>query len=147
MANATKNARKSSNCFGVAEHQAARLDKTERRVIEGARLVVQVDDGGEHQHRAGHRVEEELDGRVDAPLVSPDADQEVHRDERDFPEHVEKEQVERCEDADYSEFQEKQEGVVHLLPLPDVVPGDQYAMGVSNVDRTISQRLTPSMPT
>src|SRR6267143_389480 len=30
---------------------------------------------------------------VDAVVVAPDADQEVHRDEADFPEHVEQEKI------------------------------------------------------
>ena len=41
----------------------------------------QRDDGDQHQHAAGHRVEDELHRRVDAPLVAPDPDEEVHRDE------------------------------------------------------------------
>ena len=45
----------------------------------------------QHQHRSGHRVQEELDRRVDAAVVAPDADQEIHRHQRDFPEHVEQE--------------------------------------------------------
>ncbi len=54
-------------------------------------------------------VQEELDGGVDAAVVAPDADQEVHRHQRDFPEHVEQEQVLRDEDADQAEFEQQQE--------------------------------------
>ena len=46
--------------------------------------------------------------------MAPDADQEVHRNERDFPEHVEQEQVERGEHADHTELQQQQEGVEHF---------------------------------
>ncbi len=46
---------------------------------------------------------------VDAALVAPDADQEVHGDQRNFPEDEEQEQVERAEDADQPEFEQQQE--------------------------------------
>jgi hypothetical protein len=81
-------------------------------------LVVDVDDRRQHQHRAGHGVEEELDGGVDAAVVAPDADQEVHRHQADFPEDVEEEQVLRQEDADQAEFQQQQEGVEFLARDP-----------------------------
>ena len=41
-----------------------------------------------------------FDGGVDAALVPPDPDEEIHRDEHQFPEEVEQEQIERQEDAD-----------------------------------------------
>ena len=40
-----------------------------------------------------------FDGGVDAALVTPDRDQEVHRDQHQFPDEVEQEQIERQEDA------------------------------------------------
>ena len=51
-------------------------------------------DRHEHERRADHRVEEELRRRVDATLVPPAADEEVHRDEDDLEEDEEQEQVE-----------------------------------------------------
>ena len=51
----------------------------------------------QHEDAAGQRVEEELDGRVLVARAAPDADEEVHRQEHDLPEHVEEEEVERDE--------------------------------------------------
>ena len=62
-------------------------------------VVVEGDDGQQHQHRAGQGVEEELDGRVLLARAAPDADEEVHRQEHDLPEHVEEEHVEGGEGA------------------------------------------------
>ena len=39
-------------------------------------------------------IQEELDGRVQAPRPAPDPDDEVHRDQHDLPEDVEQEEVE-----------------------------------------------------
>ena len=63
----------------------------------GSRREVEVEQRDQHQHRAEQRVEEELDRRVLVPRAAPDADQEVHRQEHDFPEDVEEEEVERDE--------------------------------------------------
>src|SRR5262249_40161620 len=101
--------------FGRREGETPTLEQVdEARVVERAALVEQVDDRDQHQHRPGHRVEEELDGRVDAPLVAPDADQEIHRNKAHFPEHVEEEQVERYENADQSELEQQQKGMEFL---------------------------------
>ena len=73
----------------------------DRERVEPGRLV-EDEERDQHQHAARERVEEELHGGVDAPLVAPDPDEEVHRDEHRLPEHVEEEEVERDEDADHA---------------------------------------------
>ena len=78
-------------------------------------------DSREHQQPAEQRVDEELHGGVDAPLVAPVPDQEVHRDEHPFPEHVEQEEVAGQEDAGDRRLEnEKQrhEELRVLLDLP-----------------------------
>ena len=54
--------------------------------------------------RAGDGEEEELDRGVDAVRAAPDADEEVHRQQRQLEEDVEEEQVGRDEDADHRRF-------------------------------------------
>ena len=81
----------------------------------------------QHQDGARHGVDEELEGGVDAAVVAPDADQEVHGHQADFPEDVEEEEVLRQEDADQAEFQQQQEGVKFLAAILDGVPGNQHA--------------------
>ena len=60
---------------------------------------VERQDGDQHEQAARLREEEELDGRVDPPLVAPDGDEEVHRHQHHLEEEVEEEQVERQEHA------------------------------------------------
>ena len=65
------------------------------------------------------REQEELHGGVDAPLAAPDADDEVHRHEHHFPEHVEEERVERHEASEHArlEEQERDQVALELLDL------------------------------
>jgi hypothetical protein len=69
--------------------------------------VRQPDDRQQHQDAASHRVEQELDGGVDPPVVAPDADEEVHRHKHRVPEHVEQKQIERDEHADHRAFEQQ----------------------------------------
>ena len=85
--------------------------------------IGQAEDGDEHQHAPRHRVEHEFDGGVDTPVVAPDPDEEVHRDEHRIPEHVEQEQIERDEDPDHRRLEsEHEEGELLYLPI-DRAPG------------------------
>ncbi len=80
-------------------------------------------DADQHQGRAEHRVQEELQRRVDALAVAPPADEEVHRHEHDLEEDEEQEQVEGAEGADAPGLQEQQPGVVRLGVL---LGGDRH---------------------
>ena len=68
---------------------------------------------------AEERVEEELDRRILATRPSPDADEEVHRQQHHLPEHVEEKEVERHEHADHPGDEEQEEHVVGLDVLRD----------------------------
>jgi hypothetical protein len=57
-------------------------------------VEVQRQDAEQHDHAADEGVEEELDRRVEPAVAAPDADQEVHRHEHDFPEQEEEQEVE-----------------------------------------------------
>ena len=62
IANAMKNARNSSISVVRGQRQAPALQLGEiAGVIERAGVIVQEDDRDQHQHRSGHRVQEELD--------------------------------------------------------------------------------------
>ena len=103
-----------------------RVDRRRRelRDREGAepRGLVEHQEGDEHQHAARERVEEELHGGVDPPLVAPDPDEEVHRDEHRLPEHVEEEEVERDEDPDHARLEEEHEDHELAHPVVDRRP-------------------------
>ena len=59
-----------------------------------ARPEVENQDGNQNEDRAEECVEQEFDGGVFTILTTPDADQEVHRQEHDFKEDIEQEEVE-----------------------------------------------------
>ncbi len=129
IAKPRKNAKKSQIWSSTGRRRRDRrqlLDREGRRVpgalvAEEPRRVQEVerDDAEQHQDGAGQRVEEELDRRVEPPLPSPDADQEVHRHEHHFPEDVEEEEVEAAERPDHERLQEQQQDVVLLQALGD----------------------------
>ena len=68
-------------------------------------LGVQVQDGRQHEQRSGQGEDDELDGRVQPPLPAPDADDEVHGDQHQFPKHVEREQVDGQKGSQHAGFQ------------------------------------------
>ena len=126
IAKAMKNARNSSISVLRQECDLAALDLVENLdVVEGAGQVVQVDYRAQHEHGPGEGVQEKLDGGVDAPVMAPDSDQEVHGDQGNFPEHVEQEQVERNEDADQPEFEQDQKGEELFDAMVDGLPRHQ----------------------
>jgi hypothetical protein len=94
------------------------------RVLAG-RDVVQVrqpEDRQQHQDAAGHRIEQELDGRVNAAVVAPDADEEIHRHQHRVPEHIEQEQIERDEHADHRALEQQDEDRKRPRSLVDRLP-------------------------
>ena len=104
----------------VELQQIEAVDAGRRLVEHGER-----DDGDQHQHAAGHRVEQELHRRVDALVVAPDADEEIHRNQHRVPEHVEQEQVEREEHAQHARFEQEHEDRELFDLALDVGPGRQ----------------------
>ena len=80
---------------------------------------VEVENADQHQEASDDGVEDELHSGVDAPRAAPDSDQEVHRDQHDFPEHVEENQVERGEDTDHPRLEDEEQRHVGLHLLRD----------------------------
>ena len=99
------------------DHLAQRLVVERPHAGERVVLHVEVKNRDDHEQRADHRVDDELDGRVETTLTAPDPDDEVHRDEHHFPEDVEEEQVERGEGADHAGLEDEQrdDELAHLL--------------------------------
>ena len=83
------------------------------------RTILQTDpqDTRQHQNGAGEGVKEELDGCVDAPFTAPQADEEVHGDEGEFPEDVKQHHIQGEEHAQHTHFQQQEEShkAFHLL--------------------------------
>ena len=66
------------------------------------------DDADQHERRTKHGVQEELRGCVNALVVSPTPNEEVHRNKNDLEEDEEQEQVEAKEAAHDSCFKQQQ---------------------------------------
>ena len=57
--------------------------------------------------------------------MSPHADHEIHRDEREFPENKEEKKIERDEDADHGRFDDEESDEKALDVFLDGLPGAQ----------------------
>src|SRR5882724_1074690 len=75
------------------------------------------EDGQQHKYAAEQGVQEEFNGRIELARPTPDANQKVHGDKHDFPEHVEEKEVQRHEDAQHARLQEQQGEVIFLFAL------------------------------
>ena len=95
-----------------AEEDPVARARSDLDEVEGVLRQPVDDDGGEHQQRSRHRVDDELQGRGHPPGPAPDADQHVQRDHHRLEERVEEEQVLRAEDADHRSHQEQQQAHV-----------------------------------
>src|SRR5438477_4766713 len=73
-------------------------------VLPGLMEVVEVEKqhGKQHQHRTKQGVEKKLDGGVELPRASPDADQQIHGNQHGFPENKEEEEIEGHEHAQHA---------------------------------------------
>jgi hypothetical protein len=90
---------------------------------ECVRVEIYRQDGQEHDDRTGERVEEELDGGIEAALAAPDADEEIHRNEHYFPKDVEEHEIERHEDTKHAGLEEEEEDVIFLFAFLNGGPG------------------------
>jgi len=106
-----------------AERQLAAVDLLDDlRHGERPGLVAEPQDRQQHQQAARHRVQEELDRRVDPFLCAPDPDQEVHRHQGEFPKNVEEDHIQREEHTHHAHFKQQEEAhktvdaFLHRLP-------------------------------
>ena len=97
----------------------AALDQVERPLLQP-----EDDDRGQHEQRAAHRVDDELDRRTKPAGAAPRPDQDVQRHEHRLEEHVEEQQVLRGEDADDRAREEQHQPEIAPCPVasrPDCV--------------------------
>ena len=92
--------------------------------VGSAAIPVHRHDGQQHQHRAGKGVEEELVAGLDAGSTPPDTDDQEHRQQRAFKEHIEHRQIERGEHTDHQRLQDQEDDHVFLDALLDSPAGE-----------------------
>src|SRR5690349_4395849 len=83
-------------------------------------------DRHEQHETAGLREEKELEGGVAAILMPPDGDEEVHRQEHDFPEKEKEEKVQSEEYADDTAHDEQQVEIIKPLSFSNFRPGGHH---------------------
>jgi hypothetical protein len=120
MAKAAAKAMKSSICVcgdDAWSHKAQADAASMVRDVEGVGLDAEEQNGNQHQNGTSHGVKEELDRGIHAARSTPNTDEEVHRDEGEFPEDVEQEEILREEDAHHAYFQKEEEDheVLHAV--------------------------------
>ena len=133
------------NCGTTAS--SVGMSKVNGRAGDLMRAIVKRQNRQQHQHRAGQRVEEELDRRVQPAVAAPDADQEVHRHQHHFPEQVEQEEIERHENAQHA--RPAAAGTECSTPSSRILialQDERMEIEPSNVVSMTSRKLMPSMP-
>src|SRR5690348_4080643 len=93
--------------------------------VKRMRGVIQPQNRHQHQDRANHCVQNEFQRGVNFAPVSPDADEEVHRNEHHFPEHEKEEEVERAENANHAGLEHEQHGEKFFYVRLDTLPRAQ----------------------
>ncbi len=108
---------------GVAGDGVDAGELGERGHVEGAGLDVEPEHGDQQDGRGDEGVEEELDGGLAAVLGAAEGgDEEGHRHQRQLPEGVVEEEIERDEDAEHGDLLQQEEDVEGLLAGGDGVP-------------------------
>ncbi len=80
-------------------------------IVPGCLSMNEIHDEDRHKHQnaSHHGVKKELDRGVHPPLwVSPDPNQEIHRNEHDFPENVKQDQIEGHQRPHHARFEEEE---------------------------------------
>src|SRR5437867_903818 len=85
--------------------------------VHAGAVEVKSKDRKEHDHEPNLCENEEFQRRVSAVRSTPDAYQEEHRDDDEFPENGEEQEVEGHEDADECHLEEQEEAEERLRPV------------------------------
>src|SRR5712692_1034750 len=72
-------------------------------------LEIEDQHGDQHEHAAEHGVQKEFDCGILTSRSTPDADEEVHGQQHQFPKDVKEEKIHGAEDADHSSIEEKEQ--------------------------------------
>ena len=117
-------------------------------------LEVQGEKGDEHERRTEHGVEEELERCVLAIFATPDTDHEVHRQQHEFEEDEEQDEVLRDEGTGHANLQHQHENQkrLRITRRRDVIPridhhqhGDDHAQDVQRQAQTIEANREVAM--
>src|SRR5207249_11709361 len=90
------------------------------------RLAVEIEgqESEQHQNAAEKRIKKKLDGRIFAPRPAPDADEEVHGQQHEFPENIEEEKIQGDEYAHHAGIKQEKERKVSFHGLVNSPGGE-----------------------
>jgi hypothetical protein len=83
---------------------------------------IEADQSNQHEEAAGHGENDEFYGRSPSLFVSPDAHQEEHGDNLDFPEKIEQKEIRGHENAQNSGEGQKQKEIIAARFFLDLMP-------------------------
>ena len=102
----------------------------------------------QHEQRAEQSVQEEFVRRVDAVRPTPNADDQIHRDQAGFKEDVEQQEILRCKGADHQHLREQEQRHIFLNALfdrdpagPDADRHEEYAQHDEHQRETVDAKL------
>ncbi len=104
------------------------------------------DDSQQRQHAAGEGEQEEFIGRVASLLGAPNADQKKQRDQREFEEDVEQDDVAGGKDAEHARAQQEQQRVKRGGAVFDGFPTGQHRHEGQQRRQAVDPTLKPSKP-
>ena len=96
-----------------------------QRILDVRRPGLKIDgeDSEQHQHRAEQRVKKKLESRIDPVRAAPHPDNQEHRDQHAFEEHIEQDEIEGAKNSDHQGL-EHEEGDHEFLDAElDHFPG------------------------
>ena len=100
--------------------------KSVSNTFDGPGLKIEDQHTDQHQRTAEHRIQEKFDRSIFPPRPTPDANQEIHRQQHQFPEDEEQEEVHGAENARHGRIQQQEQGEITLLG-PINIPRGQNA--------------------
>ena len=124
-----------------AEENPHLLGRVQRQLVpdengERAGLAVQINQRQQHRQRTGQRVEEKLDGGIDAVWPAPDADNQIQWNQRGFKEYVEQHAIERGENAVHQAGHNQEGGhVLRHVILNHPPSGDHHQHGNQGIEQ------------
>ncbi len=98
----------------------------------------------EHQNASCHGIEKELDSSVNSAFwVSPDADQEIHRNQHDLPEYVKQDEIESYQCTHHTGFEEEEGNHELLDAILDGAESTQYTKNGQKCCQENQQEANP----
>ena len=74
-------------------HLNGEFEGQQGRNIRGLRRPIHRHNGNKHKNRTEQRVEEEFKARINAPLATPNPNDQEHRDKACFEEQIEQDEI------------------------------------------------------